>query len=168
MAELSEVQCRNLLIEILSNGKGSLDYAKNVLQDQEHRASTDDDPPAEPERPTASPAWCMCGVCVAMPTEVENKCCKRRTCVTSYHQFAILCIDRTVLETAIKSRCDIRAEDFVFNTNEFRKAAYRQYIIWKFGKLGKGNRRVCPSCVVKLIRIAFPSNDGQYMGFKPF
>ena len=32
--------------------------------------------------------------------------------------------------------------------------------------LGKGVRRVIPSCVVKRIREEFPSVDGNYTGFK--
>ena len=30
----------------------------------------------------------------------------------------------------------------------FRKAAYRQYILWVYDYLGRGNRRVAPSCVI--------------------
>jgi len=53
-----------------------------------------------------------------------------------------------------------------FEMNSYRKAAYRQYILWKYGKLDKGNRRVCPSCVVRLVRQTDPAPDGQYMGFR--
>ena len=35
----------------------------------------------------------------------------------------------------------------------------------RFGKLGKGNRRVVPSCVVWAMRDSFPSATGIYMGF---
>jgi len=61
--------------------------------------------------------------------------------------------------------CDIRAEERDFSMNWFRLAAYRQYILWRYGKLGKGNRRVCPSCVVVVVRSVYPSADGVYMGF---
>ena len=36
----------------------------------------------------------------------------------------------------------------------------------QYKKLGKGNRKVCPSCVVLAIRLIYPANDGVYMGFK--
>ena len=32
--------------------------------------------------------------------------------------------------------------------------------------LGKGKRKVCPSCVVKTIRTHYPSQTGVYMGFR--
>lgn len=75
-------------------------------------------------------------------------------------------LDREVLTIAIRARCDIRAENADYEMNSFRKAAYRQFILWKYGKLGKGNRRVCPSCVVRLVRQTYPALDGQYMGFR--
>ena len=101
-----------------------------------------------------------------MPTEEENKCCGKRLCVTSYQIFSQCCVNRNVLELAIKYRTDSRAEQFDFSTNELRKAAYRQFVVWKYGKLGKGVRKVNPACVVRMVRQAFPSPDDRYMGFK--
>ena len=80
--------------------------------------------------------------------------------------FQNTCTDRDVLIMAIRARCDIRAEDPEYFTNSFRKAAYRHYIFCRHKKLGRGNRRVCPSCVVLAIRYIYPANDGIYMGFK--
>ena len=97
--------------------------------------------------------------------EEENKCCGKRTWVTSYELFRNICIDREILRLAISGRCDIRAEPY-FSMNSFRKAAYRQYILWRYGNLGKGNRRVCPSCVVIVVRSGYPSANGVYMGFR--
>jgi P2X purinoceptor 7 len=65
---------------------------------------------------------------------------------------------------AIRGRCDIRAEEHDYSTASLRKAAYRQFILWRYKKLGRGNRRVCPSCVV--LAYLFPAEDGQYMGFR--
>ena len=90
---------------------------------------------------------------------------KKVRCVTSYVTFQNTCTDRDVPIMAIRARCDIRAKDPDYSTNNFRKAAYRQYISWRYKKLGKGNRQVCPSCVVLAIRQLYPSND-IYMGFK--
>ena len=42
----------------------------------------------------------------------------------------------------------------------------RQYVIDRYGYLGKGNRKVCPSCAVKVIRQHYPSQTGVYMGFR--
>ena len=145
-----------VLLELLSTGKGSLDYAKNLVEFGG----------APPVLPTTRPPWCTCGVCRPMATEEENKCCKKVKCVTSYVTFQNTCTDRDVLTMAFRARCDIRADEPNYSTNSYRKAAYRQYILWRYKKLGKGNRKVCPSCVVLTIRNIYPANDGVYMGFK--
>ena len=119
-----------------------------------------------PPVPEGRPSWCVCGICRVMPTEEENKCCGKLRCVTSFVNFQNICTDREVLLIAIRARCDIRVEEPEYSTNSYRKAAYRQYILWRYKKLGKGNRRVCPSCVVLTIRHIFPADDGNYMGFK--
>ena len=41
-----------------------------------------------------------------------------------------------------------------------------KYILWRYEKLGKGNRRMWPSCMVLTIRHIFPADDENYMGFK--
>ena len=92
----------------------------------------------------------VCNVCADLANEEENKCCGKRSCVTSYEMFRNVVLDREVLNIAIHAQCDIRAEVADFKMNSYRKAAYRQYILWKYGKLGKGYRRACPSCVVRL------------------
>ncbi len=46
-----------------------------------------------------------------------------------------------------------------------RLAAYRQYIHWIHGKLGRYNRIPVPSCVAKAIRDAYPEESGIYEGF---
>ena len=76
------------------------------------------------------------------------------------------CLDRNVLKVASKARCNMHADDIDFSSNSFRKAAYCQYILWRYGRLGKGNRRVCPSCCVRVIRSVWPSADGNYTGFR--
>ena len=67
---------------------------------------------------------------------------------------------------AITARCDIRADEPDYSTQSYRKAAYRQYTLWKYEKLGRGNRKILPSCVVTTIRQAYPAPDGNYMGFR--
>ncbi|CAB3976917.1 Hypothetical predicted protein [Paramuricea clavata] len=155
---LSDAQKDNILLNLLSNGKGSLDYAKNLV-----KYGTGD---AVPPVPDGKPTWCVCGVCRVMPTEEENKYCGKIRCVTSFVTFQNTCTDRDVLLIAIRARYNIRVEDPDCSTNSYSKAAYRQYILWRYKKLGRGNRRVCPSCVVLTIRHIFPADDGNYMGFR--
>ena len=75
--------------------------------------------------------------------------------------FNTVCLDREVLQLAIRARCDISADEPDYSTQSYRKAAYRQYTLWKFGKLGRGNRKILPSCVVIVIRQAYPAPDGN-------
>ncbi|XP_065054976.1 P2X purinoceptor 7-like [Rhopilema esculentum] len=149
---------QQLTIELAVSGEGSLEFVRDLI-----------DTIQRPEEPLQRPnlqIWCKCGICVDTGHPAENKCCDRKVCVTAYRMFGKLCLDRDVLQLNITARCDIRADPMDFSMNSFRKAAYRQFTLWKYGRLGRGNRRILPSCVVKIIREAYPSPDGQYMGFK--
>ena len=122
ISELTPQKKDGLLVELLSKGKGSLDYAKNLVSEE-----------YDPEPSIAdieAPDWCICGHCVSMQNPEEQKCCKLRNCITSYKLYENLCLDRNVLETAIKARCDIRADELDFSMTSYRKASYRQYILW--------------------------------------
>lgn len=139
-------------------GRGSLDFAKKLLQEKNAP------PPPPPNPDDTSPEWCKCNACRPMPNEIENVCCKRVTCITRFQAFNNICLDWDILEVCIKARCDNPADGFNFSMESLRKAAYRQFVLWSFGKLGRGSRRVVPSCVVLSIRRIYPSADGQYMG----
>ena len=76
------------------------------------------------------------------------------------------CLDPDVLQLAIRNRGDVRNDREDNSTRSFRKASYRQYVLDRYGYLGKGNRKVCPACVVKTIRHHYPSQTGVYMGFR--
>ena len=156
VSSLSVEKKDQLLITLLGMGRGSLDFARNLTVDE----------PEEPALPDNTPQWCRCGVCRPMPDEQENLCCKRVTCLTSYRVFSNICLDRDILEVCIKARSDIQAEEFNFSMESFRKAAYRQFALWRYGKLGRGNRRVIPSCAVLKIRHSYPAPDNRYMGFR--
>ena len=157
MATLDPVKKDNILVHLLSMGRGSLDFAKKLAEEDPNDA----DPPAE-----ETPEWCKCRVCVPMPSEEENVCCKRRTCITSYTSFTNICLDKGILEVCIKARCDIHADEFNFSMESFRKAGYRQFALWRYGKLGRGNRKVIPAFTVRRIRAQYPALDGRYMGFR--
>ena len=114
----------------------------------------------------AAPSWCVCSNCRPMPQDIENKCCKQKKCITYSSRFAKICLDPDVLELCIRNTSDIRNDHEDNSTRAFRKAAYRQFILARHGYLGKGNRRVCPSCVVNKIRQRYPSVTGVYMGYR--
>ena len=103
-----------------------------------------------------------------MPIELEEVCCRRRTCITRYASFNTVVLDREVLTVGIHQRADYRVDPVDYSSNSYRKATYRNYILWNDGHLGFRNRRVVPSCVTWSIRGSYPSANGQYMGFKPY
>ena len=113
------------------NGE-SLDFTKNLLQEKNAPP-----PPPPPSPGDTSPEWCKCNVCRPMPNEIKNVCCKRVTCITRFQAFNDICLDRDILGVCIKARSDIRADNFNFSMECFRKAAYRQFVLWRFGKLGR-------------------------------
>ena len=153
-------------------GESSDDYPLNIRTDPSpsqspsHTPLQDPNVTPEPTPPRSVPDWCTCGKCRPMAQEVENKCCKPKKCITLTSRFAKLCLDPDVLELCIRNRSDIRNDREDNSTRAFRKAGYRQFILARHGHLGKGNRRVCPSCVVLKIRERYPSVTGVYMGFR--
>ncbi|XP_028416756.1 uncharacterized protein LOC114540966 [Dendronephthya gigantea] len=185
---LDESLVRKLAIRGLRRGIGSMDYIHSLLlmeddldeagdesqfwhgtstQDPEAQDQPNKPPTQDPEHfGTNKPDWCNCGRCQPMPQEVENKCCKLKKCITLSSRFTKLCLDPDVLELCIRNTGDIRNDREDNSTRAFRKAAYRQFILARHGHLGRGNRRVCPSCVVLKIRERFPSITGIYMGFR--
>ena len=113
-----------------------------------------------------SPDWCKCKMCKPMIQEIENRCCGRVCCGTSTRRFKKLCLDPEILQLCVRNRADIRNDRENNGTAAFRKAAYRQYVLERYGYLGKGNCRVAPSCVVLCIKRQYPSATGVYMGFR--
>ena len=77
-------------------------------------------------------------------------------------------LDTSVLSIAIVNRSDVFADDLEYSPASYRKAAYRQWILWQHGYLGRANRRVIPSCVVWAVRDRYPAPDGNYLGFKEY
>lgn len=124
--------------------------------------------------------WCMCGVCVAMPSADECYCCQELeelnqkfddtgvTCITTHEKFRIVCLDTDVLRTALVAIHNARLNPIPepITNRTWRLAAYRQFTWWVHGVLGKRRRRVIPACVVQAIRKEFPEESGQYAGFR--
>ena len=124
----------------LLEGHGGVSLARSMMD-----VSPDQHLPPPPQ---SSPDWCICGHCRHMASPVENVCCRRRNCIVLYEVFHLICLHPIVLRVAVRNNCDWRADPVTYNHSNFRKAAYRQYILWVYGRLGRGNRRVAPSCVV--------------------
>ena len=76
----------------------------------------------------------------------------------------LLVLDPTVLTMVERYRADVFGVPARGDNDVMRHYAYHQFV--RHGKLGIGNRRVILSCCVWQIRQTFPSENGQYTGFK--
>ena len=125
--------------------------------------------------------WCKCGQCKREIREIDSLCCtevpaiiedkfEEKKCITLAHEFELLCLNKTISKIVLlglhKTRGDPLENDKDLQNRSLHFAAYKQLIWWIFQDLGKGNRRVIPSCVVWSIRKLFPEVDGQYTRFK--
>ena len=62
-----------ILLRLVSQGRGSLEYAKNIRAEINDSAELD----PGPDRDAGAPEWCDCSVCRPMPLDVENVCCRK-------------------------------------------------------------------------------------------
>ena len=107
--------------------------------------------PEEPQQSskTSEVPFCVCGYCREMPTDNERACCKeRRLCRSTTLAFQNICLDSNNLATVIRSLADTYVFTPTYDNWAMRHAAYRQYVMWIHGHLGKGNRTSC--CVWKI------------------
>lgn len=84
-----------------------------------------------------------------------------------WQDFNILVLDEVVLQLSRRLRRDMVGVEPGDETKANRHAAYRQYILWTFGRLHFGDRRLIPSCCVWRIRDKYPDPHGHYTDFKP-
>ena len=78
----------------------------------------------------------------------------------------MVCLEPSVLNTVAGRKADAQGYALVMNNKSYRFFAYTQYIHMRYGILGKGKRRVIPSCMVLAIREAYPDPKGEYHGFE--
>ena len=168
---------KQLALCVLQKGVGSMDYVHSMMIVMYDR-DEDQVPPVgqniqeapslsnDHERQEPVPDWCKCVRCLVMLQAIENKCCKHKKCVTSARRFRKLCLDPEFLLFSSRNVRDIRNDPHDNSTRAFRKQAYRHYILDTHGYLGKGNRKVAPSCVVTCIKRHYPSPTGVYMGYR--
>ena len=116
------------------------------------------------ERPT----WCYCGRCRKYFAS-EVKCCRTtpgQCILSSDAQIHHLVLNESAVVTAINaSRLALHERQWTYPNNTMRITAYRQYIYYTIGHLGKGVRVCPPNCLLWAIRDKWPDNVG-YTGFK--
>ena len=126
-----------------------------------------------------------------MGREVECRCCQEvdevkvkllqavevealespPSCITNHPGFLAVCINGCVLQTAwyqYKQQCSTDGHKGpIYKRN--RHIAYRQFVRWCWGFLGREIRVVLPSCAVMCIRQHFPApgpeEDFVFPGF---
>ncbi|XP_078585652.1 uncharacterized protein LOC144867496 [Branchiostoma floridae x Branchiostoma japonicum] len=115
------------------------------------------------------PKWCSCGQCQKMLRGEERFCCGTDpvSCVSNLPDMEMYILDPGRLRLNRALRNDILAlkddlQDPGSDNREFRRAAYRHFLLWQYGRLGEGGRVKIPSCCVSKIRKAFPDPYGQY------
>ena len=110
-------------------------------------------------------------------------------CITEHEQFKVACLNKDVLYTVLVMMNTIRGDPLTLPLpnryvccfqairvvysyclyilhRSYRLAVHRQFIYWIRNKLGKGIRKVIPSCVVVAIRHKFPEADNVYTWYK--
>ena len=72
---------------------------------------------------------------------------------------------KPVLENVLTGLHDSRGDYLEKDTTNrsYRYAAYKQFNWWVYKRLGKGNRRVIPSCAVWAIRTMYLELDNNYV-----
>ncbi|XP_064645930.1 uncharacterized protein LOC135499197 [Lineus longissimus] len=120
-----------------------------------------DEPPLELDN------WCSCGKCQILPSRTECVCCREAIrvkdmvdvgCVTDRTDFDAICLHTGVLNVAwlaYKQQYGRNAYEGSEH-KKLRHIAYRQFVRWSHGYLGKDIRVVVPACVVCKIRAFYP------------
>ncbi|XP_033969650.1 P2X purinoceptor 7-like [Trematomus bernacchii] len=125
--------------------------------------------------------WCTCANCAAMPSEPENVCCmeipqvSRRMqelelsvpCMVDHPGLEPVCLNVFSLQNAFNI---YRAEHGRLQMRQIqqrhRYLAYRSFVSWCWGFLGRKIRVVIPACVVLRIHREFPDPQNNYVGFR--
>ena len=94
-----------------------------------------------------------------MPTPAERVCRRLRpgNCIAMRPEVELYLLDPGILGLSQLYRCDLVTEDPVHTNASRRHDAYRQYVLWRHGRLGAGVRRVISSCMVWRIRVGHGS-----------
>ena len=121
--------------------------------------------PSEPPQPTEKPEWCKCGKCRNEAANEDRICCNNHPKNHENPIFTRICLDETTVELALINNCDWLNLPKIYTAAKFRNTAYRQYILWFYGKLGFKNRKRIPLCMKWAIRDRYPESTGNYIGF---
>jgi hypothetical protein len=77
----------------------------------------------------------------------------------------MVCLQELILKVTLAAIHNLRGDKHKICNSSYRLAAYKQYVWWIYGWLGKGQRKVIPSCVIWAIRERLAESDGVYVPF---
>ena len=100
--------------------------------------------------------------CWPMETVEENVCCHNSPCFGDIGWFYLVVLNRDVLSLAIEAHSDLFADLPVYTPASYRKAPYRQFVLWQHGHLERNNHHAVSFCVVLSIMCKYPALDGHY------
>ena len=88
-------------------------------------------------------------LCCQDTNEVSEELSEGRKCITKPSRFKIVCMEKPVLHASL-SALNYLGGDTMENldNSSYRFAGYKQYTFWVHNYLGKGVRKVIPSCAV--------------------
>ncbi|XP_069138599.1 uncharacterized protein [Argopecten irradians] len=112
------------------------------------------------------PKWCSCTQCIEMNNSQMRMCCGQTPCLSFHPTFRSVCLRPDHLLVGLLDLglpTDNFAEVGSFSNAQYRRQAYRCFILWQWNNLGKGDIEVPkpPSCVVARIRWRYPSIDNH-------
>ena len=120
--------------------------------------------------------WCCCQHCEGCNDIKEKICCRSpmifdddvfdgKMCIVESEAFESVCLNKYVLQAAIGAWKEYNYDKKGLDVKNYRFLAYRQYIAWSHGYLGKKRRRPLPNCVIIAIRKRFPDPNNIYVPY---
>ena len=88
-------------------------------------------------------------LCCQDTNEVSEELCEEQRCITKPNRFQMVCMEKPVLHASLSALDYLRGDSMEnLDNSSYRFAGYKQYIFWLHNYLGKGVRKVIPSCAV--------------------
>ncbi|XP_067290072.1 P2X purinoceptor 7 isoform X2 [Pseudorasbora parva] len=157
--------------EQIDDSAGPMPYQFEPLDTHIHTSESEDEPDEAPIEVISH--WCSCGNCSRL-SPAENVCCKDITqvdgvaCITDHPGFEPVALNPYVLQAVYGTFRQFFGEMTNPTLNSaYRHLAYRNFVRWCWGYLGRHIRVVIPSCAVTRIRQQFPEQNENYIGFLP-
>ena len=88
-------------------------------------------------------------LCCQDTNEVPEELNEGQKCITKPSRFKIVCMEEPVLHASLSALNYLPGDSMGnLDNSSYRFAGYKQYTFWVHNYLGKGVRKVIPSCAV--------------------